>query len=142
MDWTQLVPLIGKFGAWLGPVAATVTGGYFTNKFTQKALDTKSARESRAARLAVLEAKAEAVLAGANKAMAEKSVKELDLVDPAIRLYFDQGVVDAYEALRKTLDDKNIGNVLSAGLISNYGSSQRNKLANELNRFLKNTSVR
>lgn len=142
MDWVQIVPLIEKFGGWFGPVAATVTGGYFTNRFTGKALDKKSVREARAARLTVLETKAEAVLTGVNKAIAERSVKELDLVDPVVRLYFDQGVVDAYEALRAKVDDKHLCNVVSASIVSAHGSAQRNKLAKELNRFLQTPLIK
>lgn len=142
MDWVQVVSLIEKFGSWFGPVAATVTGGYFTNRFTNKALDKKSAREARAARLALLETKAEAVLSAATKAIADRSVKELDLVDPVVRLYFDNGVVDAYEALRAKVDDKNIANVVSASTISAHGAAQRNKLAKELNRFLQTPLIK
>ncbi|MFK0033080.1 hypothetical protein [Pseudomonas monteilii] len=141
MDLALLVPLLGKFGGWLGPVAATVIGGYFTNRFTGSALDKKSVREARAARLTILKTKAEAVLASANKAIGENSVKELDLVDPAVRLYFDQGVVDAYEALRKVLDDKLLGQVISSSLITARGVAERNKLAKELNRFLQTPLV-
>lgn len=139
MDWVQFLPFVSKFGDWLGPVAATVTGGYFANRFTQKALDKNSAREARAARLTLLEAKAEVVLAGATKAISEKSVKELDVVDPVVRLYFDQGVVTAYGALRKALRDPYMNNVLSAGTMRVHGELQKNQLAKELNRFLRNS---
>jgi len=136
MDWVPLLPFVSKIGDWLGPVAATVTGGYFANRFTEKALDKKSSREARAARLTVLEAKAEVVLAGAAKAISEKSVKELDAVDPIVRLYFDQGVVNAYGSLKKALEDPFMNNVLSAGTMRVHGELQKNQLAKELNRFL------
>lgn len=142
MDWVQLLPFASKFGDWLGPVAATITGGYFANRFTEKALDKKSAREARAARLTVLEAKAEVVLAGASKAISEKSVKELDHVDPIVRLYFDQGVVNAYGSLRKALEDTFMNNVLSAGAVRAHGELQKNELAKELNRFLQTPVVK
>lgn len=142
MDWGQLVPFIGKLGDWLGPVAATVTGGFFANRFTEKSLDKKSAREARAGRLTLLETKAEAVLAAAAKAIADKNVKELDVVDPTVRLYFDQGVVNAYESLRKTLDDKYMSMISSAGVIANHGALQRNRLAKELNRFLQTPTAK
>ncbi|WP_459205951.1 hypothetical protein ACSMEV_15565 [Pseudomonas sp. MLB6B] len=137
MDCVQFLPFISKFGDWLGPVAATVVGGYFVNVFTEKALNKKSLREAQAARMTLLESKAEVVLGGAAKAITEKNAKELDVVDPVVRLYFDQGVVDAYVSLKEALKDAYLNHVVSAGTVRVQGESQKSQLARELNRFLR-----
>ena len=136
MDWNLLFPLIETFGSWLGPVAATIIGGYGATKFTEGSLDKRSLREAKAARLTFLEAKAEEIIAGAIRAIAGKTVVELNFIDPVVRLYFDQGVIKAYEGLRSKVEDSLAETVVSASTATAVANAQKNHLANELKRFL------
>lgn len=136
MDWNLLIPLMEKLGSWLGPVAATIVGGYSATKFTERSLDKRSLREARAARLTFLEAKSEQVIAGANRAIAGKTVVELNFIDPVVRLYFDQGVITAYESLRRAVEDNLAEKVVSAKTLSSAVTAHKNELAKELKRFL------
>lgn len=142
MDWNLLFPLLEKIGSWLGPVAATLIGGYGATKFTENSLDKRSLREARAARITLLETKAEEIIAGANRAIAGRTVVELNIIDPAVRLYFDQKVIDAYEILRSKVEDSLIRNVVSDATVTNVLNHKKNKLAGELKRFLRNPVIK
>ena len=142
MDWNLLFPLLEKFGSWLGPVAATIIGGWGATKFTEKSLDKRSLREARAARLTLLEEKAEEIIAGSIRAIAGKTIVELNFIDPSVRLYFDQGVIAAYESLRHEIESNSSENVLSTRTASAVVVSQKNNLASELRRFLKNPVIK
>lgn len=142
MDCNLLLPLLEKFGSWFGPVAATIIGGYGATKFTENSLDKRSLREARAARITLLEAKAEEIIAGANRAIAGETVVELNFIDPAVRLYFDQEVIKAYENLRETMENNLLSNVVSDKKVAYSLNYQKNKLASELKRFLLNPVIK
>ena len=131
-----------NFGSWLGPVAATIIGGYGATKFTERSLDKRSLREAREARLTLLEAKAEEIIAGANRAIAGKTVVELNFIDPVVRLYFDQGVIKAYESLRSKVENNLAENVVSGKTVTAVANEKKNHLANELKRFLRNPVIK
>lgn len=141
MDWTLLIPVVEKLGSWLGPVAATIIGGYGATKFTERSLDKRLLREQKAARLSTLEAKAEEVVAGAIRAIAGRTVVELNFIDPVVRLYFDEGVIAAYESLRSAVEDQ-AEDVISEKSMKARATVQKNQLTKELKRFLHNPAMK
>ncbi len=88
-----------------------------------------------------MEAKAEEVVAGAIRAIAGRTVVELNFIDPVVRLYFDEGVIAAYENLRSAVEDQ-AENVISEKSWKARATVQKNQLTKELKRFLHNPAMK